>query len=412
MKQQLIFILSLFFAFSILAQTPPVKTLIDMETKSNAAGVRSNEMVLMHHYEIPLRLLTEGKEINLDPKIYKSLVFTKNNEKYVRWVVNPEDTKWYLDVEKFMRSHGLDPIRKTHFKGYQTASRSYIVIDPKNGAQFSIKTSTNQTGGAWKDKKQDYKDGFDIMLISDLMARLQLERPFENLAIMQEPLAFGIESIDQSIVVRELGEIAKSDQFLYIPGFSVLHEDTGREIAELNGSNDPAQFWNEHYVKAMAKAAAEVVARTGIWFDSPHSQNFLVEMTKDFKPTGRVVLRDLGDIYINEPVMKAMGENELLKKFSTKENILKSLRVSFGPLHGNKAPSWVDNSVYTEWSKNFYETFRKEYQKYTGITVEKYNPSYGFSYFGLEVDTQAQDFNRYKDKIKPTPKSCSNLFMQ
>ena len=405
-----IFAISLFSAINLLAQTPPVKTLVDMETKANGAGIRSNEAVEMVHYEIPLEIISKGKDLKLSPQLYNSMVVVKDGKKLVRWVINPEDTKWFKDVEMFMKSHNLEPIRHHHFKGYQTASRSYIVVDPTNGAQFSIKTSTNQTGGAWKDKKQDYKDGFDILLISDLMKKIQSQKPFEHTVIMQEPLVFGVESIDQSIVIRELADIATKEKFVYIPGFSVLHEETGKQIAKANGSSDPAAFWNEHYVKPMARSAAEVVARTGIWYDSPHGQNFLVELTKDLKPTGRMVLRDLGDIYINEQMMKALGENEVLKKFSTKENISTDLSVSFGPLHGNKVPSWVNDHVYKSWAKTFYKTFRADYFQRTGITVKEYNASHGFSYFGLSVDTGSKSFEDY-NKILSAPKMCRSLFL-
>ena len=392
------------------AQTAPVRTLIDMETKANGAGIRSNEAVAMSHYEIPLRLLTEQVETGLSPKEYESLVFEKNGEKYVRWIVNPEDTKWFKDVETFMKKNGIDPVRKTYFKGYQTASRSYIAIDPVNGAQFSIKTSTNQTGGAWKDKKQDYHDGFDIMLISDLILRAKTSQKFENFDVLQEPLVFGIQEIDQSIVLRDLGALSTSEEFLYVPGFSVLHDKVGKEIALKNGSNDPYKFWEENYIKPMARSAAELIARTGVWFDSPHSQNFLVEMDKNMKPTGKIILRDLGDVYINEPILKAMGEAELLHKFSTKDNILTKLTASFGPLHGNKAPSWVSEAQYQKWGRSYAKTFSAEFEKRTAIKNMSYSDSWGFSYYGMNINTNSKEFLNFKDTLKAMPKWCAQLF--
>ncbi|HRP08704.1 MAG TPA: 3'-5' exonuclease, partial [Gemmatimonadales bacterium] len=59
--------------------------------------------------------------------------------------------------------------------------------------------------------------------------------------------------------------------------------------------NDPAAFWNEHYNKPLARAIAEFAAITGMSYDSPHSQNFLVELDAGNRPTGRIVLRDFGD---------------------------------------------------------------------------------------------------------------------
>lgn len=413
MKSNLILIVALilFRVFSLQAQTAPVKTLVHMETQANGVAVRSEKRVPIHHFEIPLRLVTQGKEVGLDEKTYSSMVFNKNGEEYIRWVINPEDTKWYKSVEEFMKNNGITPVRKSYFKGYQTASRSYIVVDPVSGAQFSIKTSTNQTGGNWKDKKQEYQDAFDILKISDLMTRLQKVKPFTNFSVMHEPLVFGIENVDQSIVIRDLGKIARSDKFLYVPGFSVLHEEEGKRIALLNGSTDPATFWQKNYVEPMARAAAEMIARTGIWFDSPHSQNFLVEMTSDYKPTGRVVLRDLGDIYINKSVMNAFGEHEILKEFSAQGNISENIKVGFGPLHGNVNPSWVNQEIYGRWAATFHQIFAKEYKRRTGVGVmNSYKSNWGYSYFGTNVNTKSDEFLKYKSSLKSAARWCRKIY--
>jgi hypothetical protein len=407
-------IVSLFTALQSWALTAPVKALVDMETKANGAGIRSNEAVAMPHYEIPLRLLREDKEFTLDPKIYESLVFEKDGELYVRWVVNPEDTQWFLKVEGFMRQKGLTPERKTHFTGYMTASRSYIVEDPKNHVQFSIKSSTNKTGGAWRDKKQEYGDGFDIRVISDLVARIQKQAPFKHVVVMQEPLTFGIKEIDQSIVVRDLAGIVKSGDFIYAPGFSVLHEELGREIARKNGSDNPYEFWTKNYVEPVARAAAEFSARTGLWYDSPHGQNFLVEMDKNYKPTGRIVLRDLGDVYVAKPILKAMGEGDVLKKFNAPENVLEHLSIAFGPLHGNQPPTWISAEQYRSWEKVFGEAFSQEMHVVTGIPQAKVKPSFftsTFSYMSTTLQLNTPEWMTYLSNMKRVPKMCLRVLM-
>ena len=161
----------------------------------------------------------------------------------------------------------------------------------------------------------------------------------------------------------------------------------------------------------MAKSAAEVVARTGIWYDSPHGQNFLVELTKDLKPTGRIVLRDLGDIYINKQVMEALGEKDVLTKFATKESIKTSLSVHFGPLHGNIAPSWINSAVYKSYAKNFYEVFKNEYYRRTGVELKSFNEGHGFSYFGLSIDTNSKSFEKYKANLIQPALQCFSLFL-
>lgn len=393
-----------------LAQSVPVKKLIDFETQANGAGIRSNEGVPMPHYEIPLKFLKQQREVNLSNSIYNSLVFEKNGERYVRWVINPEDTRWHQDVEAFLSKNKLPIVKGSYFTGFQTASRSYIVVDPTNGAEFSIKSSTNITGGDWRDKKQEFEDGFDIMLVSDLLKRIQARESFKYVIIMQEPLTFGIKDIDQSIVVRELAGLSKAKDRFYLPGFSALHEQVGREIASKNGSDNPAQFWKDNYAIPLARAAAELTAKTGIWYDSPHSQNFLIELDSNLRPTGKIVLRDLGDVYLNRPILKALGEEKILNKFSDTSNIKDHLNIAFGPLHGNNAPSWMSKKSYNEWFESFSSEFRTKYSEMTGIHSVTPGSMSMYSYFNVDVDFSNKEFSSYLSQMKQAPKWCSQLF--
>jgi hypothetical protein len=88
-----------------------------------------------------------------------------------------------------------------------------------------------------------------------------------------------------------LSPFQKGDHY-YLPGFSALHEDLGKQIALKAGYSDPALHWKRYLVEAAARAQAEFTAMTGLVLDSPHGQNLLVELDKDFKPTGRIAIRD------------------------------------------------------------------------------------------------------------------------
>jgi hypothetical protein len=413
-----IYIVAALFAFvsKAFALPPNVQMLVDMETKANAVATRSNTSVPMPHYEIPLSLLVETKEFALDPSVYQSLIFDKNGEAHVRFVVNPEDTKWFLEVEKFMVKHNLKPERKFYFTGYQTASRSYIVEDPSGKVQFSIKTSTDKTGGNWTDKKQPLRDGQDAAIVSDYLSRIEESKPFETAVIMKEPLVIGIKDVDQSIVVRELGALSasKNGQFYYIPGFSVLHETTGKKIAKINGSNDPEAFWKNNYLIPMAKAAAELYSRSGVWFDSPHGQNFLVELDKNYKPTGRIVMRDLSDALITKQIPEALGERRLLKDFSESSNIRSSTTIPFGPLHGNKAPTWISASQYKQWGQAFKDTLVREIVRHTQLPSNKISVSLSqtqFSYYVVSLTISDESWKEYLPKMKAPIKFCSAILL-
>lgn len=344
-----------------------VKQLVDWETKANGAGIRSNDVFELKHYEVPLSILEHDFAANLDPKVKESLLFEKNGEQYVRWVINPEDTKWYLEVEKFLRANGIDTTQHSYLKGYLTASRSMIAVNPHNGSAFSIKVSTNQTGGNWKDKKQTWDDAKQIRKISDWVVDVTEKMQADNMVIQDEPFAAGIKELDQGLIVRSLNDVPTGNHF-YMPGFSALHEEEGIRLARLNGVDDPIKFWKDNYVKPLAKAMAEFSAMTGVYYDSPHSQNFMIEFDENLKPTGKVVLRDFGDAYLSKDFISQTARKDILDIWEA-DNVVKGrFPTAVGLLHGNRAPSWLSPEDYKSYSDEFYKVYEKRFSDLTGIS--------------------------------------------
>jgi hypothetical protein len=361
------------------ALTEGAKNLIQYETKSNAVSTRDASPIKMPHFEIPLGMVETDFADRFPQALRDHFIFVKEGKKYVRWVLNPEDTKWFEKVQEHFLSKGLKLEKKYYFTGYQTASRSYIVEDPGKTIQFSIKSSTNKTGGWWADKKQPVGEAIDSRLNADFLHDIQARLPFKNIIVMDEPAIFKIPDIDQAVVLRDLVDLNSRADRIYIPGLSVLHDETGRMIAAKNGSNDPYAFWTEHYIKAMGRALGELAARTGMQFDSPHSQNFLVELDAALKPTGRIVIRDLADLYVDKTIMNELHTNpkEYFKEFSQKENILMGIAAGFGPLHGNEFPSWVGERTYTAWNAVFFKEFESTFEQITSLKPAQYKSSMG-----------------------------------
>jgi hypothetical protein len=372
--------------------------LVRLETHSNAVASRESDFVKMPHYEIPLRLLESSIELDAPKEYLKSLIHEINGEKYVRWVLNPEDTKWDATIVAFLKQNGIEPVKQTYFAGYMTASRSYILVDPKSGAEFSLKSSTNKTGGMWVDKKQTWADSFQIRTLSDYVRdRIKHQPPLEHSIILYEPIAFGIKDSDIGIIVRSYKDLPKSGK-RYVPGFSILHENLGRDLAKRNGSSDPAAYWNENYNKPLARALAEFFALTGIRYDSPHSQNFLVELNEKNQPTGKIVLRDFGDSFLHKDIFDAIGRNDIIKIWE-QDNVIKGeVGMAVGTLHGNTPPTWINafpkqqianrflhilppgtvpklisenksQQDYDTWGADFFTEFEKEFARQTGIEL-------------------------------------------
>ncbi|NUN04837.1 MAG: hypothetical protein HUU57_03650 [Bdellovibrio sp.] len=406
-------ILRFFLGLTLLAQnalalTPAARTLIDHETKANAVALRGNEAIDIPHFNIPLELVDTDFAARFSEEYRKHFIFERHGKKFIRWILNPEDTKWGEEVAVyFVKEHNIKLERKFYFKGYKTASRSYIVEDPQKKIQFSVKSSTNNTGGQWADKKQPVGEAIDSRLNADILYEIQQKRPFEHAIVMDEPAILKLPAIDQAVVIRDLSGLndAKSGM-IYLPGFAVLHETAGALIAKANGSNNPYSFWTTHYIKAVARAMGEFGARTGMQFDSPHSQNFLVELDANYRPTGRIVLRDLADFFVNKRIMRALHSNAkyYFANFTQTENVRDNILAGFGPLHGNHPPSWISAGQYVEWKNVYFKEFEKTFSRISGLPVEAFKTKaseMSGRYFGNSYTLKAEDaaVNKYLNDL-------------
>lgn len=352
------------------ALSKEVEQLVQWETKSNAVALRSADPISLEHYEIPLEKVQKDFASNLDDLVRDALVFEKDGKEHVRWIINPEDTQWHLELKDYLAKEGLDTNTYQYFTGYQTASRSMIVEGPDKKISFSVKVSTNKTGGYWKDKKQPIDDAQQIRMVSDMVEDVKERVKFKHAIFQDEPLQLGVTAVNQALIVRSLAMPKEGGRY-YIPGFSVMHEVAGKEIAKLNGSLDPVSYWNENYNKPLARSLAEFAAYFGMSYDSPHSQNFLVELDEKMKPTGRIVLRDFGDAYVVSQKLIAMGKENFVK--SWEQSNIKSgntIPANVGIMHGNDFASWISEKQYREWGQDFVSTYREEFASLLGMKVE------------------------------------------
>ncbi len=342
-----------------------VKKFAFFETKANAVSERSHDPINISHYEIPLSKLESDIADRVNPKIKDSLIFEKNGEKFVRWIIHPEDSVHHLTVKEYLESKGIAVVVKKHFIGYLQASRSLVLHDPVSKVSFSLKTSTDNTGGKWVDKKQEWSDAKEIRKIMDFVNDIYEKGPIKLAGVMMdEPFAIGIEDIDMGFVVRSLDGI-DNNEFTYLPVFSAVHGEYGKKIASINGFDNPIEFLTKYLSAPLGKALAEIAATTGLTYDSPHGQNFLIELDKDLKVTGRVVLRDLGDVFFN---------TKIYEKTRLAMNITKPLgsktwppSVAFSPVHGNEVPNWMSDMEHTKVVNVMLENFRSRFGELTGV---------------------------------------------
>jgi hypothetical protein len=406
-QMKLAFFLSILLLLSVansFAISPEVQKYLYYETKGNAAAKRDTKKIMIKHLEIPLKVMETDFSVRFLEEIKSSLIFEKNGEKYVRWIINPEDTKWKNELIQFLKGKKLSTKEFEYFEAYQTASRSYVIHDPNTKATFSLKVSTNVTGGSWRDKKQTMADSFETRTATDYIQKIHKNTPFENFKMLDEPAAFGIKEIDQGMMVRSLHELPKGD-FIYLPGFSAVHEKIGKEIAKTNGATDVAKFWNEHYNKPLARSLAELAAKAGVSYDSPHSQNFLIELDRNLRPTGKLILKDMGDIYLNEKMVKAFGGEKLINAFPDENKFASTIKAKVGILHGNTVPSWLTDKQYVQWGDDFYKEYDKELTKITGTSISELPKKWERQffpqnmYFNKEIETDSDGWKKYIAKM-------------
>lgn len=320
------------------------QVLVDAETKSNMVVTRSNAPFRVEHIEIPLSLLGELRAQELDPKIRESMVFKKDGVDMVRWVLNPEDTKFGPELEAKLKLKGVDTTRKNYFIGYLTASRSCVIQDPVTKTTFSIKSSTNITGGNWKDKKMEVNEAIETAAMNEYLMKNFNTKDNSALRLVSEPLGFTFADADQSISIRQYDHFNSDNGHSLIPLFSVLHEKRGADIAKkLN--KDPQAFWAHAAIERTAIALAELGLNYGLIPDSAHGQNFLIELNAKGEPTGKIFVRDFVDSYLVQPLVEAQGGQKIVDLYKKNEEpayLTKTKVFSyFGPFHGSQPPTWV-----------------------------------------------------------------------
>ncbi len=89
-------------------------------------------------------------------------------------------------------------------------------------------------------------------------------------------------------------------------GDSVLDFDTLAKRWTARDDDSWAAFWGEHYAAKLGAVKAKLLIRYGLQLGTPNAQNFLLEFDTAMKPTGRIVVRDLGDAMLHTEAIWAL----------------------------------------------------------------------------------------------------------
>ncbi len=394
---------------------PNVFGLAALETEANGAAdqnVRVGEIdrriMAIPYVEVPLEVLT-GFESRVPDTLRQHFIFERSlkgvKKTFVRWILNPKDTEFKEATIQGLRSLGVDTQIKTdYFEGRHTASRSLAVrakSSPDDAVQFTVKVSTNYAGGTFNAYRPVSAKSAELAVrashyIADIDEQLADEQ--RTLRILPEPLGFAIQTPGGQSFGMSIREYDYSTNEIYLPGFSALHEEFGRRLAEESGM-EPAEFWFQNYILPVARANIELWLYYGLNQISPHSQQYLRHLKQ--LPSGKhevsseIFLRDPIDTEADFGVIESLGvqmdpaldyhfregfynDNPLAGKVHVRGGIL----LLFGPFNGTPVPSWVADLTpeqKSSWEERYVEETVKRFSEITEIPFEKSKTYFSYS---------------------------------
>lgn len=381
-----------------------VNAAIDPMKRLNVKGQIIHPKFNLQYLKIPLDKVREFKLNLADPKIRDALIFKDGTTTYLKWPIHPEDRKYYLQIMKLLKAHGLseqdiqpliestnDPRR---LDGYLTASRSIFLNSPKDGIAFTLKGSTDYIGGQKEiliqPKVTTGEEAEGIIKANAYVESLMPKASLESLIILKEPIAFVIERKEgnpsKGMVIRDLRDLGRSSAhtqaFYYIPGFSlfateslaplkqIVSDSLGKKVADIS-NDDINHFIVNHYFIPAGKAMAELLAYFGLNMHSLHGQQILLQINSKGIPTGKIVLRDFIDAKLFKKLVPRTDATKILECTSCfledkNPNILYLMNLAdYSGTH-----SWVDKTEQANWRLAYRNAFNSTFSAITGVPSE------------------------------------------
>jgi hypothetical protein len=184
-----------------------------------------------------------------------------------------------------------------------TASRSTFFVDRDSGFSGTVKMPTNHPNyRASNPEKLDMVQELDLAIRSGSFVKQAEARAgggHPQLVVLCDIVALRDKATGNGITIRELGPITTDNEHYYLPGFGLPILAKEYQIPPLEAAQLEAEL--------SARSTALFMLRYGKFHESPHGQNKLYQLTAEMKPTGTVIIRDMGDATFVEPVARALG---------------------------------------------------------------------------------------------------------
>ncbi len=264
-------------------KSDPVAQWLDWEQQANLVGFRTStapvqvDVVAVPRSEVEVQVLPSAPAEVVD-------LFVRGDRVLVpRHPLNRDPTVAFSN----------EPVAERWTARF-TSSRTLAFPGRDSGdALFSLKLATDHPHPDFRqpEKTKLRAEAFDAVGWSWVLARIdELLGPIEGVALVPEVMIVLAAGREGGFLLRDLRLF--QDGHYYLPALSLPF--VGAALARRHGA-DPEPFWGQHFAEPVGRVKARLLARYGLWFETPNPQNLLVQLDTNLSPTGVLVFRDVGD---------------------------------------------------------------------------------------------------------------------
>ena len=261
----------------------PVAQWLDWEQQANLAGFRTStkpvlvDVALVPRSELEIYVLPRAPQEIVERFVGPELVC------FPRHPLNRDVSVAYFDA----------PVQQRWTARF-TSSRTLAMPGRESGeALFSLKLATDHPHPDFVQPEKTKLRSEAIGVVDWVRVIDRVDRalgPLDDVSLVTEVLVVLVAGGESGFMVRDLRIF--QDGHYYLPGLSLPF--VGRQIA-LAAGQDFATLWGRYFAQAIGRAKARLLARYGLWYETPNPQNVVVQLDRALRPTGRLLFRDIGD---------------------------------------------------------------------------------------------------------------------